>query len=215
MEETGRCDNRHTAASTFKVALALIGYDAGVLVDAHTPLWTWQPGMLAPTRDKNLSIPVSGKPTLSSGIRGKLPGAWALNVFQHTSRPLITATWTSPANWEKTTDCHTRGSRPWQSRLANRQPSFAVCWPISCQSPRPLTTERWKSCQNSARGLAGAFMARRAVVGHTTRADESIATSQTDGLLAGLNARAVQSCLRGLEPAMSKVAKACSNRKRC
>ncbi|MES5097497.1 penicillin-binding transpeptidase domain-containing protein [Agrobacterium sp. BA1120] len=52
LEETGRCDERHTAASTFKVALALMGYDASALIDDHTPLWTWQPGMLAPARDK-------------------------------------------------------------------------------------------------------------------------------------------------------------------
>jgi len=52
VEETGECDHRYTAASTFKVALALMGYDAGILTDAHSPLWNWQEGMRAPARDK-------------------------------------------------------------------------------------------------------------------------------------------------------------------
>ncbi|EGP54206.1 beta-lactamase class D (plasmid) [Agrobacterium tumefaciens F2] len=52
VEEKGACDKRYTAASTFKVALALMGYDAGILTDAHTPLWNWQEGMRAPARDK-------------------------------------------------------------------------------------------------------------------------------------------------------------------
>ncbi|MGI2036317.1 class D beta-lactamase [Rhizobium panacihumi] len=52
IEETGACDDRYTAASTFKIALALMGYDAGILTDAHSPLWNWQEGMRAPARDK-------------------------------------------------------------------------------------------------------------------------------------------------------------------
>lgn len=52
LTESGACDGRYTAASTFKVALALMGYDAGVLTDAHTPVWNWQEGMRAPARDK-------------------------------------------------------------------------------------------------------------------------------------------------------------------
>jgi beta-lactamase class D len=52
VKETGECDDRYTAASTFKVALALMGYDAGILKDAHSPLWNWQEGMRAPARDK-------------------------------------------------------------------------------------------------------------------------------------------------------------------
>ncbi|UXN57791.1 class D beta-lactamase [Phyllobacterium zundukense] len=58
VEEKGACDDRYTAASTFKVALALMGYDAGVLTDAHTPLWNWQEGIRAPTRDKKPVDPI-------------------------------------------------------------------------------------------------------------------------------------------------------------
>ncbi|MEY8827308.1 class D beta-lactamase [Sedimentitalea sp. XS_ASV28] len=41
--ETGDCDSRVTPASTFKVALALMGFDSGALVDAHTPVLPYQP----------------------------------------------------------------------------------------------------------------------------------------------------------------------------
>ncbi|WP_025051311.1 class D beta-lactamase [Sulfitobacter noctilucae] len=37
MHQTGVCDNRVTPASTFKIALALMGYDAGILQDSHRP----------------------------------------------------------------------------------------------------------------------------------------------------------------------------------
>jgi beta-lactamase class D len=40
---TGTCDRRFTPMSTFKVPLALMGYDAGVLKDAHTPRWDYDP----------------------------------------------------------------------------------------------------------------------------------------------------------------------------
>lgn len=52
----GRCDQRVTPASTFKVALSLMGYDSGILVDEHTPTLPfkegyvdWQPSWRAPT----------------------------------------------------------------------------------------------------------------------------------------------------------------------
>jgi beta-lactamase class D len=38
----GPCDQRNSPASTFKVALALAGYQAGILLDAHTPLWPYR-----------------------------------------------------------------------------------------------------------------------------------------------------------------------------
>jgi len=37
LHQEGRCDQRLTPASTFKVALSLMGYDAGYLTDAHHP----------------------------------------------------------------------------------------------------------------------------------------------------------------------------------
>lgn len=47
----GVCDERFTPASTFKVPLALMGYDAGILKDAREPAWSWHPGIEAPQRD--------------------------------------------------------------------------------------------------------------------------------------------------------------------
>lgn len=52
IKESGTCDSRYTAASTFKIALALMGYDAGILTDGHTPLLKWREGMRAPMRDR-------------------------------------------------------------------------------------------------------------------------------------------------------------------
>jgi hypothetical protein len=40
----GRCDERVTSGSTFKIAISLMGYDSGILRDAHTPSLPFQPG---------------------------------------------------------------------------------------------------------------------------------------------------------------------------
>ena len=42
--ERGDCATPVTPASTFKIALALIGFDAGVLIDPHTPALAFRPG---------------------------------------------------------------------------------------------------------------------------------------------------------------------------
>ena len=42
--ENGDCTTPVTPASTFKVPLALIGFDSGVLVDPHTPALAFEPG---------------------------------------------------------------------------------------------------------------------------------------------------------------------------
>jgi beta-lactamase class D len=40
--QNGPCDIRNSPASTFKIALALIGFDAGILTGAHAPVWSYQ-----------------------------------------------------------------------------------------------------------------------------------------------------------------------------
>jgi beta-lactamase class D len=40
----GRCGERVTPASTFKIAISLMGYDSGVLVDEHNPTLPFKPG---------------------------------------------------------------------------------------------------------------------------------------------------------------------------
>lgn len=40
----GECSERYTPASSFKIALSLMGFDSGILKDEHTPSWQFQPG---------------------------------------------------------------------------------------------------------------------------------------------------------------------------
>ncbi len=42
--ESGDCDSRVTPASTFKVALAAIGFEEGILAGPHAPVWTYAKG---------------------------------------------------------------------------------------------------------------------------------------------------------------------------
>ena len=48
----GSCDKRVSALSTFKVPLALIGYDTGILTDPHNPRWDYKPEFNAIKRDQ-------------------------------------------------------------------------------------------------------------------------------------------------------------------
>ena len=41
--QQGDCARRNSPASTFKIAIALMGYDAGLLRDAHNPAWPYRP----------------------------------------------------------------------------------------------------------------------------------------------------------------------------
>lgn len=47
----GVCDQRFPPFSSFKLPLAVMGFDAGILVDAETPRWDWHDGLTAPERD--------------------------------------------------------------------------------------------------------------------------------------------------------------------
>lgn len=42
LHRDGPCDHRNSPASTFKVALALAGYESALLTDAQTPQWPYQ-----------------------------------------------------------------------------------------------------------------------------------------------------------------------------
>lgn len=44
LKQRGACDTRVTAASTFKVAISLMGYDAGFLKDEHSPALPFHEG---------------------------------------------------------------------------------------------------------------------------------------------------------------------------
>lgn len=43
LHRSGPCATRFTPCSTFKVPLALMGFDAGILTDAHHPAWNYDP----------------------------------------------------------------------------------------------------------------------------------------------------------------------------
>lgn len=43
LHRSGPCATRFTPCSTFKVPLALMGFDAGILSDAHHPAWDYDP----------------------------------------------------------------------------------------------------------------------------------------------------------------------------
>lgn len=49
--QEGECTKRHSPCSTFKIPLALMGYDSGILVDSHNPTWDFKEEY-----KKNLSI---------------------------------------------------------------------------------------------------------------------------------------------------------------
>ncbi len=52
LRREGTCDRRFAPFSTFKLPLAVMGYDAGILVDDETPRWDWHAGLTAPERDR-------------------------------------------------------------------------------------------------------------------------------------------------------------------
>ena len=43
IKSDGDCASRTTPASSFKLALAVMGYDSGILKDAHNPAWPYEP----------------------------------------------------------------------------------------------------------------------------------------------------------------------------
>lgn len=45
--QEGACDQRFSPFSTFKLPLALIGFDAGILTDPQTPAWDYRPEFAA------------------------------------------------------------------------------------------------------------------------------------------------------------------------
>lgn len=55
----GDCDRRVYPMSTFKLPLAMMGYDAGVLEDETTPRWEYQEKFKAPKRVQKATDPTS------------------------------------------------------------------------------------------------------------------------------------------------------------
>ena len=53
----GDCDRRASPASTFKVPLAVMGFDAGILKSEMDPAWPYRPEIDAPKRDRKTVDP--------------------------------------------------------------------------------------------------------------------------------------------------------------
>jgi len=45
IHESGDCKTRHGAQSTFKIPLAVMGFDSGILKDEHNPSWPYDPAV--------------------------------------------------------------------------------------------------------------------------------------------------------------------------
>jgi beta-lactamase class D len=57
LHRDGVCDKRFSPASTFKVPLAVMGYNAGILADENTPAWDYKPEFNAVKRDQKTVDP--------------------------------------------------------------------------------------------------------------------------------------------------------------
>lgn len=53
----GPCDRRFSPCSTFKVPLALMGFDAGLLIDEHAPLVDYRPDFQGAERERKATDP--------------------------------------------------------------------------------------------------------------------------------------------------------------
>lgn len=53
----GNCDQGFYPQSTFKLPLAMMGYDSSILVDEHNPLWTYDPKLRRPQREQKDTDP--------------------------------------------------------------------------------------------------------------------------------------------------------------
>ena len=89
VNQTGACDRRVTPASIFKIAISLMGYDAGFLVDETTPALPFKQGYPGPPGGRQ-SRPPPGFGIQWSGTRSKSPKHWAMRAFDITSRPSAT-----------------------------------------------------------------------------------------------------------------------------
>ncbi len=61
LHRSGQCATRFSPCSTFKIPLALMGYDAGILKDARTPAWDYDPAVHEASRavEKQRTDPTS------------------------------------------------------------------------------------------------------------------------------------------------------------
>ena len=57
LHREGICDKAFSPVSSFKLPLAIMGYDAGVLIDAQNPLWDYKPEFDGSKREQKATNP--------------------------------------------------------------------------------------------------------------------------------------------------------------
>lgn len=84
LHESGDCQARHGAQSTFKIPLAVMGFDSGILEDAHNPVWHFEEGFtLNRDADKQPTDPTYWEAESVVWFSQKLTTLLGLNRFQH------------------------------------------------------------------------------------------------------------------------------------
>lgn len=64
LKQTGDCKLRHLPCSTFKIAICLMGFNEGILIDENTPEWTFKGGYF--TKNDPSFVPMWAQPNTPS-----------------------------------------------------------------------------------------------------------------------------------------------------
>jgi beta-lactamase class D len=80
----GDCDARYAPVSSFKLPLALMGYDAGILIDQHHPAWPYQEGYtLNKDDDRGMIDPATWESRSVVWYSQKLTAAMGIEKFRN------------------------------------------------------------------------------------------------------------------------------------
>lgn len=83
LHQDGQCEGRYTPVSSFKLPLALMGYDAGILVDQHNPAWPYRDGYtLNKDDDRGIIDPTTWESRSVVWYSQKLTAAMGLEKFR-------------------------------------------------------------------------------------------------------------------------------------
>lgn len=84
LHQNGECAGRYTPVSSFKLPLALMGYDAGILIDRHNPAWLYKDGYTFNKDDDRGSIdPTTWESRSVVWYSQKLVAEMGLEKFRH------------------------------------------------------------------------------------------------------------------------------------
>lgn len=83
VQKDGDCETRRPPASTFKIPLALMGYDARILIDQRNPAWSFEPGFTVnKPDDKQTTDPASWEKNSVVWYSQKLTTLMGMATFQ-------------------------------------------------------------------------------------------------------------------------------------